>query len=75
MNVCPWVGFCPHCGIGIAVDAINCGVFRCGVYRDTGIQVNPHLSQAECDELKDTIWGCGKPFAWFEGNLVTCAYI
>jgi len=75
MDVFPWVGICPHCGIGISIDAINCGVFRCGVYRDNGQQVNPHLSQAECADLEGKIWGCGKPFAWFEGKLTTCAYI
>jgi hypothetical protein len=66
---------CPHCGILIVIDAVNCGVFRCGVYRDTGDQVNPHLSKEECDDLKDTIWGCGKPFRLRDGKLVPCDYV
>ena len=66
---------CPHCGILIVVAAINCGVFRCGVYKDTGDQINPHLPKSECDELKDTIWGCGKPFRLLKGQLVPCEYV
>ena len=66
---------CPHCGIGIIIDAVNCGVFRCGVYKDTFVQVHPHLSQEECAALEGLIYGCGKPFTLLEGALVPCGYI
>lgn len=55
---------CPHCQTLVEVLSINCAIFRCGIYRATGQQVNPHAPKAECDRLAATqeIWGCGKPF-------------
>lgn len=68
---------CPSCGIKIEIAEINCGIFRCGIYKLTGLQVSPHLSKAECDLLRDTdkIWGCCRPFRYSEGKLVVCDYI
>ncbi len=68
---------CPHCGIKIEIAEINCGIFRCGVYKTTGEQVSPHLSKSECELLKnaDKIWGCCRPFRYREGELVVCDYI
>lgn len=82
---------CPHCNMGIVVDALNCGVFRCGVWRDTGLQINPHMSEDECkaalgnaaEPLCDRIsliWGCSKPFRIYTdasgvNRCVTCGYI
>lgn len=69
------VQHCPHCGISVVIDAANCGIFRCGVYKDNFTQVNPHLSQAECEALHN-IWGCGKPFRLTAaGTLEKCAYL
>lgn len=55
---------CPHCSIMIEVLELNCKIFRCGIYKSTGEQINPHLSKIECDNLvkNDEIYGCGKPF-------------
>lgn len=55
---------CPHCGDIIEILEINCKIFRHGVFKDTLIQIEPHLSKLECDRLfkEDRIFGCGKPF-------------
>jgi hypothetical protein len=57
---------CPYedCNISIEIIEINCAIFRCGIYKNNGTQINPHLSKEECDKLKknDEIWGCGRPF-------------
>jgi len=55
---------CPHCSIIIEVVQLNCKIFRCGVYKSSGEQINPHLPKNECDILlqTDAIYGCGKPF-------------
>ena len=66
---------CPNCNVTIEVVALNCGVFRCGVYRDDGLQINPHLPQAECEALGDSIYGCGKPFQILNGKIRKCAFI
>jgi len=66
---------CPHCNISIEVIEINCAIFRCGVYKSTGQQVEPHLSKEECDKIITKIWGCGKPFQLVNGTLVKCHYI
>ena len=54
---------CPHCGVSIEIEALNCAIFRCGVYKiDINKSINPHAPKAECDELKekDLIYGCGR---------------
>jgi hypothetical protein len=66
---------CPHCGVSVVIDAVNCGIFRCGVYKDNYTQVNPHLSKEECGQLVGLIWGCGKPFQLVAGTLEKCDYI
>ena len=68
---------CPHCKISIIVEEINCGIFRCGIYKDTYLQVEPHLPKEECDTLKknDSIYGCGKPFQIKNLQLIKCDYI
>lgn len=55
---------CPHCGIGIEIIELNCCIFRCGMYRESGRQIHPHLPQPECERLKrqGEIYGCGRPF-------------
>ena len=75
------VVICPHCGESIVIEQINCNVFRHGVYKSNGEQINPHLPKEECDKLsKDNlIYGCGKPFTIVckEGNITAeiCDYI
>jgi hypothetical protein len=68
---------CPHCGIQIIIDEVNCGIFRCGIYKATGKQVSPHLSKEECEAIKNTdlIWGCCRPFMYKDGKLIVCDYI
>lgn len=55
---------CPHCDIVIEILELNCRIFRCGIKKTTGIQIDPHLDKKQCDELfaNGEIYGCGKPF-------------
>lgn len=69
---------CPSCFQYIEIEKINCGVFRCGVYKSDGKQIDPHLPQEECEKLvlDGLIYGCGKPFritSKFEEPIV-CSY-
>ena len=66
---------CPHCGIGIEVVEVNCAIFRCGIYKDTFQQLPPHLPEAECNAVRDRIYGCSRPFRWVNGKLEKCDYI
>ena len=57
---------CPHCNIDIIVKKteLNCCIFRCGIYKNNSMPVNPHLTKIECDKLviDNKIYGCSKPF-------------
>ena len=69
---------CPHCGQYIEILELNCRIFRCGIYKKNGKQIDPHLNKIACKELKkkNLIYGCGKPFKILEDNTVTiCDYI
>ena len=69
---------CPHCQQSIEVLALNCRIFRCGVFKDTNQQIDPHLNEVECKNLKnnDLIYGCGKPFQITDnGEVIICGYI
>jgi hypothetical protein len=68
---------CPHCKVQIEVVEVNCAVFRCGIFKDTGEQVPPHASKEECDLLtkEGRVWGCCKPFKYLNGKGVVCGYI
>lgn len=70
---CPY----PDCTIAIEVIEINCAIFRCGVHKLTGQQIDPHLPKEECDKLKkeDKIWGCSRPFKLENNKLICCDYI
>ena len=70
---CPY----PDCNIAIEVIEINCAMFRCGVHKHTGQQIDPHLSKEKCDKLKhdNKIWGCGRPFHFIDNKLVICDYL
>ena len=39
--------------------------------------MNPHLGQADCEELikNDMIYGCGKPFRIVNDEAIVCEYI
>jgi hypothetical protein len=74
---------CPTCELQIVIykHEINCGIFRHGVIKDSGLQISPHSSKIECDKLVDgeLIYGCGKPFRITNNNneykAEICGYI
>lgn len=75
---------CPHCTkpILVYVKDINCAIFRHGVYKKTGLQIDSHSPKKVCDTLaqQDKIYGCGKPFKLVRKNNVmyiaeVCEYI
>ena len=55
---------CPHCKEYIIIEKLNCGIFRHGILKKNGIQINPHAPKNLCDFFaeKELIYGCGKPF-------------
>jgi hypothetical protein len=57
---------CPHCGgcVQVMEGELKCHIFRHGVLKESGTQMNPHETKAECDRLValGLIFGCGKPF-------------
>lgn len=55
---------CPHCNQTIEVIELNCCIFRCGIYKATFQQIDPHSPKEQCDSLvnNNLIYGCGKPF-------------
>ena len=61
---------CPHCSDPIIIEKLNCGIFRHGVVKKTGKQIDPHSAKEVCDDLKsqDLIYGCGKPFQIVDAN-------
>ena len=66
---------CPHCDTSIIIEELRCGIFRCGIYKETFKQVDSHLSKIECDKLGDKIYGCGKPFRIINNIISKCDYI
>lgn len=70
---------CPNCHTTILIkkNEINCCIFRCGILKETGLQINPHLNKSSIDTLKEknAIWGCGSPFFFKNGKLYKCGYI
>jgi len=74
---------CPHCSQMIEVVALQCKIFRCGVLKENGEQIPPHLKKEYCDELvkQELIYGCGKPFRIIYDNElmalkpIVCDYI
>jgi len=74
----PLIIECPHCNIAILVEALNCRIFRCGILKSNGKQIDPHLNKPECERLYNNglIYGCGKPFrVENDGNPIPCEYI
>jgi len=72
---------CPHCKDYIIITKINCGIFRHGIFKQTGKQIHPHLDKITCEQLFDNnmIYGCGKPFKIITNNgvlvSIVCDYI
>jgi hypothetical protein len=61
---------CPHCSVYIEVEKVNCKIFRCGIIKINGKQIDPHLSKEGCDYFvkNNLLYGCGKPFQLVETN-------
>lgn len=55
---------CPHCKDYVLIDKINCAIFRHGIFKQNGKQINSHTSKDLCDIYikNNLIYGCGKPF-------------
>ena len=72
---------CPHCQDWVEIVAINCAIFRHGVFKASGLQMPPHANEEECTGWvrEGLIWGCGKPFQVVVKNnkmiAIICAYI
>ena len=69
---------CPHCKIMIEIIELRCRIFRCGIFKNTFTQIDPHLSETKCNKLikNDEIYGCGKPFCINKNDIVEkCDYI
>jgi hypothetical protein len=74
----PCFVICPHCKAAVEIAAVNCGIFRHGVYKSNGKQLPPHMPKAKCDALvrAGALYGCGKPFKYVgTGPAVPCGYI
>lgn len=75
---------CPHCNLSIQVqkNEVNCEIFRHGIIKKSGLQVNPHASKEHCDRLtqEGLVYGCCKPFRLvYDNNIIKyvdkCDYI
>jgi hypothetical protein len=69
---------CPNCQIDIFVESINCGIYRCGVFRNNGEPIHPHESKIICEYYVNNklIYGCGSPFKYSgQGEPEICDYI
>jgi hypothetical protein len=72
---------CPHCQEIVLIEKLNCCIFRHGVLKQNGKQIEPHLCKEKCDKMiiNNLIYGCGKPFfvRLIEGNYIAeiCDYI
>lgn len=55
---------CPHCKEMVIIEKLNCGIFRHGIFKQSGKQMDPHAPKEICDQYikNKQIYGCGKPF-------------
>jgi hypothetical protein len=55
---------CPNCNETVIIDELNCKIFRHAIFKNSGLQINPHATKLECDNYieNNLIFGCGKPF-------------
>ena len=37
---------CPNCNDYIIISELNCCIFRCGIYKKTNEQIDPHLPRS-----------------------------
>ena len=68
---------CPNCKQFIIIEQLNCCIFRCGVYKQNGEQIPPHLEREKCLELvrERLIYGCGQPFVIVNNVAEKCDWI
>jgi hypothetical protein len=78
---------CPHCKNPVLIERLNCCIFRHGVFKSNGKQIDPHAEKELCQLYvkNDLIFGCGKPFQIIPNDhsknnddkfiAVICAYI
>jgi hypothetical protein len=61
---------CPHCDEYIMIEELNCKIFRHGVFKNNGNQIDPHSPKNLCDYYieNNLIYGCGKPFKLLVNN-------
>jgi hypothetical protein len=59
-----YIVVCPHCSNLIIIEKINCAIFRHGIFKENGNQIDPHSSKDLCEYYikQNIIYGCGKPF-------------
>jgi hypothetical protein len=72
---------CPHCKEFVIIEKLNCGIFRHGILKSNGQQINPHEPKNLCDYyfINNLIYGCGKPFQIIKNRekfeIQICDYI
>jgi len=70
---------CPHCNGSVQIfkNEIRCTIFRHGILKETGQQMDPHSSKEICDNAfsNGLIRGCGKPFMFNGKEVQVCDYI
>jgi len=72
---------CPNCNEPFIMEKLNCGIFRHGVLKENGKQIDPHSLKELCDYYirENKIYGCGKPFQVVVINnnfkTIICDYI
>jgi len=72
---------CPNCKQPILIEKLNCLIFRHGILKSNGQQIDSHSSKELCTFYfkKDLIFGCGKPFQIVKNNnelvAIICDYI
>jgi hypothetical protein len=56
---------------------LNCKIFRHGIYKETGKQLNPHATKEMCDYVikENLVYGCARPFTIVAGKPIKCEYI
>jgi hypothetical protein len=65
---------CPHCNEPVIIEELNCMIFRHGIFKNTGQQIDPHSTIDQCFyyAANNLIYGCGKPF---KINIVNGKYV
>jgi hypothetical protein len=81
MAALPMIVICPNCSQFVEIVEINCSIFRHGILKVSGQQIDPHTPKSLCELYvqDDLIYGCGKPFRIIEkeGTWIAeiCDYI